>query len=418
MTHSSNALLSHQTPMLSRRSVLAAACAAVPALMFSRAMAEPAVSTANSFVEADRAIENAVEQGLIPGAVLCAGRKAGDLYVKAYGSRAIEPERVTMTDDTVFDLASLTKPLATATSIMLLAERGKLSVTDRVAKYLPPFAANGKADVTIEQLLLHRGGVVADNPMSDFENVAPEAAMLKTLETQLRYEPGTKFVYSDVGFMTLGEVVRVVSGKPVNVFAREEIYVPLGMKETMYTPGDDLKPRCAPTEKRGGQWTPGVVHDPRAFALGLVAGHAGLFGTARDIARYCRMMLNNGELDGVRIFKDTTVAEMTKPRALPDGTGIRGYGFDIDTSYSSPRGERFAKGKSFGHTGFTGTSLWIDPVNDAFVVLLTNSVHPNGKGKTVALRREVGTAVGIALLGKDPAAAPEADKSQPASGGK
>ena len=363
--------------------------------------------TAPDFGAADRAIADAVAAGQIPGAVLCAGRKGGHVYLRAYGNRAVEPERMPMTEDTVFDLASLTKPVATATSVMILVERGAIAVTDRVAKYLPVFAENGKMDVTVEQLLLHRGGVVADNSMTDYENVAPEEAMRRTLASHLRYEPGTKIIYSDVGFITLGELVRVVGGKPVNEFARENVFEPLKMTDTTYLPGDDLKKRCAPTEKRDGEWRLGEVHDPRAYALGKVAGHAGLFGTAGDLSRYCRMLLNGGELDGVRVLKQSTVAEMTKGRALPDGTGMRGYGLDVDTGFSAPRGERFAKGKSFGHTGFTGTSLWVDPTHDAFVVLLTNAVHPVHKGKPInALRKQVGTAVAEAL--GVPAPAPEA----------
>jgi CubicO group peptidase (beta-lactamase class C family) len=406
----------HATNNLSRRSLLAGACAAVPSIAFLSRLAwaadSPATTTASvaidpgAFAEADKAINAAIEDHNCPGAVLCAGRTAGISYIKAYGNRALEPMKVAMTDDTVFDLASLTKSIATATSVMVLLDRGKIAVTDRVAKYLPVFGANGKQDVTIEQLLLHRGGLVADNPMADFEGVSPAEGMKRTLETTLKYEPGTKFTYSDVGFIVLGELVHVVSGMPVNEFALENIYKPLKMTETMYLPTDALKARCAPTEQRAGHWMIGEVHDPRAYALGKVAGHAGLFGTARDISRYCRMLLGKGELDGVRILKESTVAEMTKPRALPDGTGVRGYGFDIDTGYSSPRGERFTKGKSFGHTGFTGTSYWIDPDNDAFVILLTNSVHPNGKGKVIKLRKEVGTAVANAMLGPGPSITP------------
>jgi CubicO group peptidase (beta-lactamase class C family) len=201
--------------------------------------------------------------------------------------------------------------------------------------------------------------------------------------------------------MTLGEIVSKVAGRPINEFARDELFKPLGMVDSGYLPPDSLKPRCAPTEKRNGHWMIGEVHDPRAYALGGVAGHAGLFSTARDVARYCRMILGKGELEGVRVLKESTAEAMTTPHALPDGTGVRTYGFDVDTSYSSPRGDRFPKGQSFGHTGFTGTSLWIDPVHDAFVILLTNSVHPDGKGKVIKLRKEVGTAVAEAMLSKE-----------------
>jgi CubicO group peptidase (beta-lactamase class C family) len=352
------------------------------------------------FDEADSIIGKAIDAGKCPGAVLAVGRKSGVVYMKAYGNRALEPQRVPMTDDTIFDMASLTKPTATATSVMVLMERGKLAISDPVAKYLPDFAANGKEGVTIEHLLIHCGGLTPDNPMSDFDKVAPEEAMKRTLGTKPRNPPGTKFEYSDVGFITLGEIVRVVAGKNENDFARENIFKPLGMKDTGYLPDAELKKRCAPTEKRNGHWMIGEVHDPRAYALGGVAGHAGLFSTAADVSRYCRMLLNNGELDGMRVLKESTVETMTTPRKLPDGTGYRTYGFDVDTKWSSPRGEKFPKGKSFGHTGFTGTSYWIDPVDDAFVVLLTNSVHPDGQSnKVVELRNLVATAVANVMLG-------------------
>ena len=385
---------SHPLP-ISRRSFVAGvlAAAADAGARWARGDSDP-----GTFAAADRAIEAAIAARHAPGAVLCVGSASGITYLKAYGRRAVEPEPVAMTEDTVFDLASLTKPMATATSVMLLAHREKLAVADPVARHLPAFAAGNKAHVTVEQLLLHRGGVIADNPMSDFTD-GPELAMARTLASPRAYEPGTRFVYTDVGYMALGELVRTISGRSLDAFAREEIFRPLGMAETTYLPPEELKQRCAPTERRDGRWMRGDVHDPRAYALGGVAGHAGLFGTAGDVARYCRMLLNGGALDGCRVLGEATVRDMTLGRPLPDGTGVRSYGFDVDTPYSSPRGERFTKGVSFGHTGFTGTSLWVDPANDAFVILLTNSVHPDGKGKVVGLRREVGTAVGEALLG-------------------
>jgi CubicO group peptidase (beta-lactamase class C family) len=412
--------MTHPDPTLTRRDLMArAAAAAAAALLLPRAGAAetPAAAAvdADKFKAADAAIEAAIAERQIPGAVLCAGRRSGVVYLKAYGNRAVEPAPVAMAPDTVFDLASLSKPTGCATSVMKLVEDGKISVTDRVAKYLPPFGANGKQDVTIEHLLLHRGGVIPDNPMSDFTGT-PEEMMRRTLEVQLKYEPGTKVVYSDVGFMALGELVKVVSGRPLNEFARDAVFKPAGMNDTTYLPGDALKSRCAPTEQRDGKWIVGEVHDPRAYALGGVAGHAGLFGTANDLARYCRMIMGAGELEGARVLRDATVAEMTRPRALPDGTGVRTYGFDCDTGYSSPRGERFPKGKTFGHTGFTGTSYWMDPVNDAFVILLTNAVHPKSQGKPInPVRRAVGTAAADALL--PPGAGESVQPPQPAGGG-
>jgi CubicO group peptidase (beta-lactamase class C family) len=215
-------------------------------------------------------------------------------------------------------------------------------------------------------------------------------------------EPGKSFVYSDVGYIVLGELVRVVDGRGLDRFAREEIFQPAGMAETLYRPGPELQARCAPTQMREGHWMLGEVHDPRAYALGGTAGHAGVFSTARDLSRFCRMILAGGIIDGKRVLAEETVREMTRPRSLPDGTAWRTYGFDVDTAYSSCRGERFDPRKTFGHTGFTGTMFWLDPEHDCYFILLTNSVHPDGRGKTIQLRKAVATDVGEALLGPSP----------------
>jgi CubicO group peptidase (beta-lactamase class C family) len=304
-----------------------------------------------------------------------------------------------MTTDTVFDVASMTKPIATATSVMILAERGKLDLHAPVARYIPEFTQNGKDAVTVEQLLLHRGGLIADNPLKDYE-AGPDEALRKIWALKPKHPPGTKFEYTDVGPIVLGELVRRVSGKRLDEFARDEIFVPLGMSQTSFAPLDDARlTRCAPTEKRDGRFMLGEVHDPRAYALGGVAGHAGLFGTAQDASRWCRMMIRGGKLDGRRILRGDTIGQMTTMRCLPDGTGCRGYGLDIDTSFSSCRGQRFARGATFGHTGYTGTMFWIDPVNRCYFILLTNRVHPDGKGDVKELRKQVATIVAEALLG-------------------
>jgi len=211
------------------------------------------------------------------------------------------------------------------------------------------------------------------------------------------YEPGTKFDYSDLGYIVLGELVKAVAGKPLDEYSMENIFEPMGMKDTGYKPPDTLKSRCAPTEQRNGHWMIGEVHDPRAYALGGVAGHAGLFSTAMDLARYCRMILNGGRFEGKHILSEMTVREMTRGRCLPSGTGCRGYGFDVSTGYSSSRGNLFESGTTFGHTGFTGTMFWIDPGHDGYVILLTNSVHPDGKGSVLDLRRRVATVAASAM---------------------
>lgn len=357
---------------------------------------------AADFGRADLLIETAIDRRQIPGGVLLVGLGDRVVYRQAFGARAVQPERVPMTVDTVFDLASLSKPVGCATSIMLLAERGKVKVDDPVCTYLPAFAANGKDKITIEQLLLHRGGLIADNPIADYEQ-GSDRALKRVMNLSPVAEPGTKFIYTDVGYIVLGEIVRAVSGKRLDQFARDEIFAPLRMADTTYLPADSIKARTAPTERRENRWMLGEVHDPRAYSLGGVAGHAGLFGTADDLARYCRMILGGGQLDGTRILSEATVREMTAPRPMPDGANVRTYGFDVDTPYSSPRGDRFPRGTSFGHTGFTGTMFWMDPASNSFVILLTNSVHPDGKGSVIALRRYVSTAVAEQLLGPAPA---------------
>jgi uncharacterized protein YbbC (DUF1343 family)/CubicO group peptidase (beta-lactamase class C family) len=368
------------------------------------------------FSKAESLINGAIERGEAPGAVLLVGRRGGVVYQKGFGNRAVQPQKEAMTGDTIFDLASLSKPVGTATSVMILIDRGLVDPREKVAKYLPGFGNNGKEKITVEQLLLHRGGLIPDNSIKDYAD-GPAKAWERVCQLDVKSEPGTKFAYTDVGFIVLGKLVEAVDPRKrtLDRFAAEEVFGPLGMKETAYNPPADWKPRIAPTERRDGRWMRGEVHDPRAYAMGGVAGHAGLFSSAQDLARYCRMLLNRGELDGVRILSPRAIELMSTANALPDGTGVRSYGFDVKTGYSQPLGERFTAMKSFGHTGFTGTCFWVSPVDDAFFVLLTNSVHPEGKGKVLALRRAVSTAVATALLG--PAAKREGEApAEPRSG--
>jgi len=357
---------------------------------------------AKQLKRAEEAIAKAIEEKNIPGAVLLAGTREKVLFTKAYGNRAVEPSEEPMTEDTIFDLASLSKPIGCATSVLILIDRSKINLADPIAKHLPEFGNNGKEKITVEMLLRHHGGLIPDNPMKDYVG-APEEMIDRVMKLKTTSEPGTKFAYTDVGFIVLGELVKRVSGKPLETFAKDEIFTPLGMKDTSYLPPKEWAARTAPTEKRNGQWIRGEVHDPRAYALGGVAGHAGLFGTADDVGRWVRMLLNGGELDGKRILSADMVKQMLTVKALPDGKGARGLGIDIDSSYAGVRGDRYEKGTTFGHTGWTGTMFWADPVNGAFHVLLTNRVHPNGKGEVRELRKAVSTAVAEAMLG--PAAA-------------
>lgn len=382
---------------------------------------------------ADRAIAEAMERGEIGGAVLLVGR--GDrtggqvVYRKAFGDRSVQPTRQLMTEDTIFDLASLSKPVGCATSAMVLIERGLVDPHAPAAQYLPEFGKHGKEKITVAQLLLHQGGLIPDNALSDYRD-GPVLSWERICNLKPQSAPGTAFKYTDVGYIVLGKLVEKVSGESLDAFARRNVFEPSGMTSTAYNPPDDWDAKTAPTQQREGRWMVGEVHDPRAYLMGGVAGHAGLFGTADDIGRYCRMLLNGGTIDGKSVLQPATVALMTRPQSLPDGTNLRTFGFDCDTAYSSPRGERYPRGSSFGHTGFTGTSLWIDPGSDSYVILLTNAVHPDGKGKTVALRRRIGTIAAEALLGpgeagtkpsgtqaaKTPVAATQAAKGPVATG--
>jgi CubicO group peptidase (beta-lactamase class C family) len=340
---------------------------------------------AGKLAEMDGLIATAIAEMKMPGCVVLIGRSKGIAWLKAYGDKRVEPEHQAMTDDTVFDLASLTKPLATATSIMKLAEQGKLSIDDPVSKHLPDFAAEGKEAITIRDLLVHRSGLIPDNAIGDYLE-GPIKAKERLLALKPTAPVGTKFMYSDVNFMVLGEVVAKVSGKPLNEFARDQLFVPLDMTETTYLPSDSLALRAAPTEQRDGKWMQGQVHDPRSYRLGGVAGHAGLFGTVRDLAKYATDALAGLESDNSHILKQETWRAMTTPASIvgTDQKGqrtedIRGLGWDMRSRYSSNRGTKFSA-RAFGHGGFTGTAIWIDPGTDLYVIFLSNRVHPSGKG--------------------------------------
>jgi uncharacterized protein YbbC (DUF1343 family) len=345
----------------------------------------------------DDAVREAIAKNQTPGAVVLVLRKGKIAFRRAYGLKSKQPVETPMTIDTVFDLASLTKPIATATSVMILIERGKLKLGDKVATHIPEFAQNGKEDITVEQLLLHTSGLIADNSLKDYDD-GPAKACERIHALKPTVPPGSKFIYSDVGFMVLGELVERLSGQPLDVFARQHIFEPLNMKETTFKPPEGLSQRAAPTEKRGDagdRWLQGQVHDPRASRLGGVAGHAGLFSTADDLAVFAQMLLNQGESEGKRVLTPATVELMTEPRAVPNG--LRALGWDVQTSYSSNRGELFPVG-SFGHTGFTGTSIWIDPSSQTAVIFLSNRVHPDGKGNVNRLRGQVATLAAQAIV--------------------
>ncbi len=370
------------------------------ALLLAAALARPADSgfSAARLARIDAAVQEAIAQGNLPGAVVLVGRDDRVVLRRAWGARAVAPEREPMTADTIFDVASLTKVVATAPAVLILVEEGRLRLADPIVRYLPDFAPDGgdRAKVTVEELLLHRAGFPPDDPIELYTG-SPEEIFARKFRQPLARPPGTAFVYSDVGYEVLGELVRRVSGQTLDAFARDRIFQPLRMRETAFLPLANGLPaaRIAPTERRDDRWMRGEVHDPRAFALGGVAGHAGVFSTADDLARFCRMILAGGKLGKVRVLSPLGVDALTRPRYFGDGD-VRALGFDIDTAYSKNRGDLFPPG-SFGHTGFTGTSLWIDPSSNTFVVFLSNRVHPDGKGDVGRLRGVVASVTAAAL---------------------
>ncbi|MBP6004535.1 MAG: DUF1343 domain-containing protein [Pyrinomonadaceae bacterium] len=407
----------------------------------------------DALVEADIAAKK------LPGAVVLVGHKGKIVFRKAYGNRSLVPTVEKMTVDTIFDVASLTKPIATATSIMILVEQGKLRLNDTVGMYITDIDDPQAKRVTIQQLLTHTSGYRPDFDLG--EKWTGRDGMLAALKKEkLRAAPGTRFVYSDIGFIVLGEIVFRVSKSGSSEFANSEIFSSLRVNKSFFAPlrnvvfdnwvtipggvtteyRADLK-EIAPTEnirgqnsylggsfaddaKRGEEILRGAVHDPTAFRMNGVAGHAGLFSTADDLARYCQMLLNGGVAPvrtgsdsdrvparssrknpvatapgsdfGVRILSAQTVARMTAPVVVSESGDARGLGWDINTSFSSNRGDLFPLG-SFGHTGFTGTSVWIDRVSQTFVVFLSNRVHPDGKGDVGPLRAKVATVVASAV---------------------
>ncbi|RUL88613.1 exo-beta-N-acetylmuramidase NamZ domain-containing protein [Tautonia sociabilis] len=384
---------------------LLAACPAPGAL--PSAPAEDLGFDASKLAEVTEAVSSAVAEGQVPGAVVVVGRRGRIALAEAIGLRAVEPEAEPMTRDSVFDMASLTKPVATATSVMILWERGLIDLDEPITTYLPEFASNGKEAITVEMLLRHRAGLIPDNPIGDYEH-GVEEAWRRLADIDLVGPPGDRFRYSDVGFLILGRLVERVSGQPLDEFAREHVFTPLGMADTTFLPLDrGIDPsRIAPTERDGDSFFRGVVHDPRSRALGGVAGHAGLFATADDLAIYAQTLLDGGVgSNGTRILAPPTVRAMIDPDDTPEGER-RGLGWDLATGYSAPRGDRFGP-RSFGHTGFTGTSIWIDPDTETFVILLTSRLHPGGdKPSPTALRRRVASLVASAIV-DTPLPAPE-----------
>jgi uncharacterized protein YbbC (DUF1343 family)/CubicO group peptidase (beta-lactamase class C family) len=356
-----------------------------------------------NFAPVDQLVQEQINNQAITGAVLLVGHGGGMVHQKAFGLRATTPRSEPMTVDTVFDLASLTKVIATAPSVMRLVQYGQVRLDEPVAHYIPDFGMNGKDAVTVRQLLTHYSGLRPDIDLNPpWEGL--DAALRLAHEEKLQAPQGSVFIYSDTNFIVLGELVQRISGLALDKYADIHIFQPLGMKHTRFLPPAQWRSKIAETyaSDRSPQILRGVVHDPRAWRMGGVAGHAGLFSTAGDLALYAQALISRkGILDG------DVIEKMTTPQQPPNATEVRGLGWDIDSSFSSNRGVLLPVG-SFGHTGFTGTSMWIDPYTNTYVILLTNSVRPREGAQVISLRSRVATAV-AALLHLD-VTAPDREK--------
>jgi len=385
-------------------SAVPAAEAALPA-----ARPEAAGMSSQQLARLDGLMTAAVARKDFPGAVLLVARQGRVVYRKAFGMSQWVPEPRPMTADMIFDLASVTKPVATATSVLILVERGDIRLWDRVRLYVPEFSIwYGEKGIPGEEarlynLLTHTSGLP---PYTDAKEAAKKlgspcatADLVKYIAAIPKEMPvGREFVYSCLNYITLAGIVRKVSGKPIDEFAAEAIFKPLGMTRTFYRPPAELIDQCVPTEVIDGRPLKGVVHDPLARLQGGVSGNAGLFSTADDLAVFAQMLLNGGEWNGVRILSRLTVERMTEiyPKLASAG---RGLGWDIDTDYATVRGDLFGP-RSYGHSGYTGTSIWIDPETGTSVVFLTNRVHPDDKGDIIAMRSKVANVVAAAIRTK------------------
>lgn len=357
-----------------------------------------------------KVVTDARQHGDIPGAVVWVERDGSPVHF-ASGDRATVPATEAMTEDTVFDVASLTKVLVTAPSVMQLVEAGKLSLSAPIKTYLPEFSGGEREAITLTHLLTHVSGLPPGIPKEPAWT-GTKAAISRACSLPLDDAPGTIFRYSDVNFILLGEIVHRVSGETLDAYARKHLFRPLGMDSTTYLPPADWRPRIAPTERdESGRMLRGEVHDPTARRMGGVAGHAGLFTTAADLARFARMMLQEGQLEGNRVLQPETVRLMSRVQTPPTVLARRGLGWDLDSGFSRPRGiardRSVPKGLfplgSYGHTGFTGTSLWIDPFSKAFVILLSSRLHPDGKGDARDLYAALGRTAVKQLTNYDPA---------------
>jgi len=360
-------------------------------LSIASAGAEKTVTPPSQLAVVDHIMQDSIRDGEIPGAVVLVWHNGQVVYRKAFGSRSLEPRREAMTTDTIFDLASLTKVIATTTAVMQLVQKGEIRVNDPVAKYIPQFGQNGKEEITVRELLTHYSGLPEDLDLSQPWK-GRETALRMAYEQKPVYAPGSQFLYSDINFIVLGALVERVSGISLEQYCQKNIFAPLKMTHTRFLPPAAWLPKIAPTQyDEHDNMLRGVVHDPTARRMGGVAGHSGLFSTVDDLSTFAQFLLNGGA-----VLSPMMIEKMITPQQPPTSEVLRGFGWDIDSPFSSPRGDLLPVG-SFGHTGFTGTSLWIDPATRTFIIVLANAVHPRGKGSAVVLRSKVATAVAAAL---------------------
>ncbi|MHC4727017.1 MAG: serine hydrolase domain-containing protein [Planctomycetota bacterium] len=339
------------------------------------------------FIRIDDCVKEEIEKGNFPGAVVLVGKQDDILYWKAFGNEAIEPYEELMGRSTVFDLASLTKPIATATSIMILKDRKEIDFDDYVSKYLPEFSCNGKEQVKIKHLLTHTSGLPAYTNAAKLEeqfgSPCPENVIEKICGFEAVSKAGEKFRYSCLGYITLAKIIETISGKNIDDFSREHIFIPLEMKNTTYNPPASRFQDIAATQIVKEKLLRGTVHDPLAQLMGGISGNAGLFSNAYDLSIYCRMLSNDGKWKGKKILSPEVVTMLTTAQIHS-----RAFGFDVNSSYSWVKGSYTSK-KAFCHTGYTGTSIVCDPMSQVFVIILTNRVHPNDKGAVKPVRTKV-----------------------------
>ena len=335
----------------------------------------------------DFMLDRAVSQGLIGGGVVLVGSSQGVAYTASRGRVGLSPESSALTERTIFDIASLTKVVATAPAVMKLLEEGRISLLDPLTRWFPEFEGTGREEVTILNLLTHTSGF---NDVSISTDEPLKSAIHKAAIQKITRQPGSRFLYADINFILLSELVQRAAGVTLDRYCLENFYGPLGMGETMFLPPRELSGTIAPTLGTANELLTGIVQDQNARHLGGVAGHAGLFSSASDLSRFAMMILNNGSLYGRRIFSERVLEQMTAPYFYSNGSVVRGLGWDIYSPYSSPRGSFFSD-MSFGHTGYSGSSIWIDPQRDLFVILLTVRFNYRDTRHINRLRSDIST---------------------------